>query len=68
MLDAGLPQNGPQRFFRHVAGMIGDGSIAVGLFIVPDLVASGRLAIKHKTKHLEALNDLVIFKTKAVPY
>jgi len=43
--------------------MIRDGGIAVGLLIVPDLMASTRLAVKHKTELFNALDDLALFKT-----
>jgi len=43
--------------------MIGEGGIAVGLLIVPDLMASARLVVKHKAKLFKALDNLAIFKT-----
>jgi hypothetical protein len=42
--------------------MIGDGGVTVGLIIVPDLVAPGRLAVKSKAKRLEPLDDLSVLK------
>ena len=42
--------------------MIRDGGIAVGLLIVPDLMASGRLAAKHKAERFKALDNLAILK------
>jgi hypothetical protein len=62
-LNVGLAQNGPQRTFRHIAGMVGDGGVAGGILIVPDLMASGRLAVEGKAERLEAFNDLSIGKT-----
>lgn len=41
--------------------MIRDGGIAVGLLIVPDLMAPARLAVKHEAKYFKALHDLAIF-------
>jgi hypothetical protein len=63
-LDTGLSQNGPQRAFRQVSGMVGDGGVAIGLGIVPDLVASGRLTVKGKAERLETFDDLAVFKTR----
>jgi hypothetical protein len=62
-LYTGLPQNGPQRAFGHVSGVVLNGSVTVGLGIVPDLMTSGRLAVESKTKRFEALDDLAIAKT-----
>ena len=43
--------------------VIGDCGIVVGLLILPDLMASARLAVKHETECFKALDDLAIFKT-----
>ncbi len=61
--DTCLFQNSSQCSLRHVAGVIGDGGIAVGLLIVPDLMASARLAVKHEAECFKALDDPAIFKT-----
>jgi len=42
-------EDGAERAFRHVAGMIGDGGVAVGGGVVPDLVTAGGLAVELKT-------------------
>ena len=48
---------------RAVARMIRDGGVAVGLLVVPDLMASGRLSVKHKAVRFKAFDDLSISKT-----
>ena len=45
-LDTGLLEDGAQCAFGHIAGMIGNGGVAVGRGVVPDLVAAGGLAMK----------------------
>jgi hypothetical protein len=35
---------------------------ADGLIIVPDLMASARLAVKHEAECFKALDDLAVFK------
>jgi len=47
-IDTGLPQDGTQCTFRHVSGMVGNGGLAIGLRVVPDFMASGRLSIEGK--------------------
>lgn len=44
--------------------MVGDGGKAVRLLIVPDFMASGRLAVENKAENPEALDDLAIFKAR----
>jgi hypothetical protein len=43
--------------------VVGNSGIPIGLFVVPNLVASGGLAVKSKTKRFEALDNLSVFKT-----
>lgn len=43
--------------------MVGDGGVPIGLLIVPDLMASGRLAVKYKAERFETFGDLPIVKT-----
>lgn len=45
-LDAGLLEDGAQGALGHVAGMIGDGGVAAGTRVVPDLMAAGGLAVE----------------------
>ena len=66
-VDAGLFQNCPQRPLRHIARMVGDGGIAVGSGIEPDLVASRGLAIKLKSQLLQTLDDLAVWVTPRRP-
>jgi hypothetical protein len=53
--DTGLFENGPERAFGHVAGMIGYRGVSVGLLIVPDFMTTGGLAVKGETKYLGPL-------------
>ena len=39
-LDAGLFEDSAERAFGHVAGMVGNGGVAVGGRVVPDLMAA----------------------------
>src|SRR5580658_6954978 len=56
----GLPEDAAQRAFRHIAGMIGNGRVAAGAGIEPDLMRSGGLPAEFKTDPLQALDDLPI--------
>ena len=59
----GLFKDCSQSAFGHVAGVIGNNGISICLFVIPDFMASGSLAVKGKTKRLETLYDLSISKT-----
>ena len=61
-LDAGLLEDGAQRAFGHVAGMVGDGGVAVGRRVVPDLVAAGGLAMKLHPERLQSPGDVAVAK------
>ena len=41
-LDAGLLEDIAERALGHVAGMVGDGGVAVGDWVMPDLMAPWR--------------------------
>jgi len=62
-LDVGFSQDRPERAFRDVARMVLDGGVSVGIFIVPDLMTSGSLAVKGKPESLELLYDLPVAET-----
>ena len=47
-LNPRLLENGPERPFRHIAGMIGNGRVAVGVWVEPDFMATRRLAVELK--------------------
>lgn len=49
-LDAGLLEDSPQRAFRHVSRMIGDGGVALRGRVVPDLMASRRLSVEFQAQ------------------
>lgn len=53
--DACLLENGSERTFRYIAGMIGYRGVSVGLLIVPDFMTTGGLTVKGETKCLEPL-------------
>lgn len=59
-----LIQNGTESPFRKVAGVIRNGSVAVRFGVEPDFMATGSLAIKTETKHLEAPNDLTVTESR----
>lgn len=67
-IDVCLSQNGAQRALGHVSGMVGDGGVAVGLMVVPNLVASGRLSIKSKTECLHSFYNPTIIKSGKSPH
>lgn len=51
-LDTRLLEDGAERAFRHIAGMVGDGGVVVGCGVEPDFMASRCLAIERKTQLL----------------
>jgi hypothetical protein len=48
--DACLFQDGAQRSFRHIAGMVGDGGVAIGCRVMADLMTAGRLTVELKAQ------------------
>ena len=61
--DSGLLQNGAQRPFRHVPGMVGNSRVTTGSLTVPDFMTPGGLPVKRKSKLFQAPNDLTVAKT-----
>jgi hypothetical protein len=61
---ARLFQDGAERSFGHVAGMIRDRRIAIGAGVVPDLMTTGGLSIELESTSLEPSNDLAITKAR----
>ena len=51
-LDAGLLEDGAEGALGHVAGMVGDGGVAAGTRVVPDLMAAGGLAMELQARAL----------------
>ena len=49
-LNPGLFENGSQRAFRHIAGMIWNGGVAVRGRVEPDFMAARRLAVELKAQ------------------
>lgn len=62
MIYARLLEDGAQRTFWQVAGMVGNGGVAIGGRVVPDLVAAGGLAMELHTQRFESLDDIAIPK------
>lgn len=62
LIDVRLLEDGAQRAFWHVAGMVGNGGVAVGGRVVPNLMATGGLAMKLHTQRFESLGDVAIPK------
>jgi hypothetical protein len=61
-IDICLAQDRSKRAFRHITGMVGNGSVAVGHCIKPDLVASGSLAIELESACFQLPHDLPVAK------
>jgi len=50
-----LLEDGSEGAFRHIAGMVWDGGVAVACRVEPDLVRPGSLAVELKPKRLSLL-------------
>ena len=59
-LDSCLPQDRPERSFRHVARMIRNGCIPISAWVEPDFMAPGGLAVKFEAEQFQPPNDLLI--------
>ena len=51
-LDPCLFEDGPQRAFGHIAGVVGNGGVMVGRWVEPDLMGARRLAVELKSQLL----------------
>ncbi len=58
--DFGLPHNGPECSFRHVARMVRDGGVKPGRSIEPDLVTARGLAVELEAQRLQLANDVSV--------
>lgn len=67
-LDVGLLEDGAQRAFRHIAGMIGDGGVTVGLRIEPNLMGARRLTVELEAELTQALDDLPVLEARQPPH
>lgn len=67
-LDAGLLEDGAQRALGHVAGMVGDGGVAVRGRVMPDLMAPCGLAMKLEPERLQSPGDVAIAKAAEPPH
>ena len=54
-VDAGLLEDCTQRSLRHVAGVVGDGGVAVERRIEPDLMRTRCLSVEHQAETLQRL-------------
>ncbi len=63
-VNAGLPEYCPQRTFRHVAGVVGDGGKASARGILPDLVGTRRLTMEFESEALQAAYDLPVAEAR----
>ena len=61
--DARLFDDGAERAFRHVAGVAGNGGIALRGGVVPDLVTASGLPVKFKSECLESPHNIAVTKT-----
>jgi len=66
--DTRLFQNCPESALRHLSGMIWNGSIKAGLFIIPDLMTAHGLTIKGKTELFQPFDDLPVAETGQPPH
>lgn len=60
-LDVGLFQNGTQGAFRHVAGMIGNGGVALCGWIEPDFMTARCLTVELETQLFEPFDNVAVF-------
>jgi hypothetical protein len=62
-IDLLLLENGPQRSFRHVAGMIWNRCVPVRRGAVPDFMTARGLAVKLKSGRLQPSRDFAVTGT-----
>ena len=55
-IDTGLLEDSAQCGLRHIAGVVGDSSIAIQGRIEPDLVRTGGLTVEFEAERLEPSN------------
>jgi hypothetical protein len=62
-----LPQDGAQRSFGHIAGVMWDRGVALGLEIKPDFMASRRMSMEFKSAPAQTLNYFGVFESAQPP-
>lgn len=67
-VDAGLFEDRAQCALGHVAGMVGEGGVAVGGGVVPDFVRAGGLAMELEAGAFEPLHDVAISEASEAPH
>ena len=60
--NARLLEDGAERSFRHVAGMVRNSGVTVSHWVVPDLMRAGSLAVQLEAEAFESLHDLPVTK------
>ena len=58
--DAGLLEDGSQRSFGQVPGVIGDGGVAVRCRVEPDFVGACCLAVELQAQRPKAADDVAV--------
>ena len=58
--NTGLLEDRTKCALGHIARMIGNSSVSVGLCVVPDLVTTSGLAVKIKAKRLEMFSYIPV--------
>lgn len=56
-------EDGAEGAFWEVAGVVGDGGIAVGAGAVPDFMAAGGVAIEREAEGAKAADNFAILET-----
>ncbi len=62
--DIGFAQDGPQRSFRHITGVVWKRDFAARYGVPPDFMATWTGAIKCESERAELPSDLAIFEPR----
>jgi hypothetical protein len=60
---SGLLQNGAQRPFRHLPGMVGNRRVTTCRLTLPDFMTAGSLPVKREPERFQAPYDLTVAET-----
>ena len=61
-INARLFKDGPERALGHIPCMIGYGGVSIACRAIPDLMRTGRLAIKGKAYATQLFSDFAVTK------
>jgi hypothetical protein len=61
-VNSGLPQDCFERPFRHIAGMVRNGRVSIGVWIEPDLVAYRSLSVELEAADFQLPRDFSILE------